>query len=269
MSPNYPRSSEWPKNLWIAPDRANRTLILPAWSNKQPELRLEEGREGGRRNVWCDQGAPGREMMMVVAVVTITICSEHTRNLSPLSLPAPPATLLSWHWIFLSQPRWKPVSQSFGAAEDVWDVNKQDVDWRHFMMLPSALSGTGPLLSSPVVRWPVFCGHQSKPRLVTLSSLAWHIVCLENTDRQTGRHRATNIWGNKWGNYLLKRLHLGWPSHPGCVLVCNLWFWIRLRVMTVTWTNQIWQKIISWPSFDLQILKTGIISMLGARLVNR
>ena len=148
MSPNYPRSSEWPKNLWIAPDRANRTLILPAWSNKQPELRLEEGREGGRRNVWCDQAAPGREMMMVVAVVTITICSEHTRNLSPLSLPAPPATLLSWHWIFLSQPRWKPVSQSFGAAEDVWDVNKQDVDWRHFMMLPSSGSGTGPLLWS-------------------------------------------------------------------------------------------------------------------------
>ena len=123
--------------------------------------------------------------------------------------------------------------------------------------------------TSAVVRSLLFCGHQSKPRLVTLSSLAWHIVCLENTDRQTGRHRATNIWGNKWGNYLLKRLHLGWPSHPGCVLVCNLWFWIRLRVMTVTWTNQMWQKIISWPSFDLQILKTGIISMLGARLVNR
>ena len=36
-----------------------------------------EGRREGRPGQLCDQGARGGEMMMVVMVVTITICSEH------------------------------------------------------------------------------------------------------------------------------------------------------------------------------------------------
>ena len=199
MSPNYPRSSEWPKNLWIAPDRANRTLILPAWSNKQPEeptdwrnRKKEEclvgRREAGRDSCVTREPGAGRwwwwwrwwPSQYAVSILVIPLLSRYRH---------PPPHFSPDIEFFLSQPTWKPVSQSFGAAEDVWDVNKQDVDWRHFMMLPSSLSGTGPLPLSPVVRWTLFCGHQSKPRLVTLSSPAWHIVCLENTDRQTQGHK--------------------------------------------------------------------------------
>ena len=43
-------------------------------------------------------------------------------------------------------------------------------------------------------------------------------------------------------------------------LGCNLWLYIvGCCVMTVTWTNQMWQKIISWPTFDLQILSTELL----------
>ena len=152
---------------------SSRTLILAAWSNKQGDWRLEVA----GTVVW--PASPGQGDDDGGEVVTITIFSEHSRNLSPLSLPAPRATLLSPDIEFCPHSQDGNLSvHSFGAAEDVWwSVNKQDVDWRRFMMLPFS-----PVRhwSSPVVRWPLFCGHQSKPRLVTLSSLGWHIVCLKN-----------------------------------------------------------------------------------------
>ena len=106
-------------------------------------------------------------------------------------------------------------------------------------------------------QFPRYCYHWAKDRNL-LSSLSWHIVCLENRP-QISEGPSQEIICSRG------------EASAGLLIQCvgNLWFGSILSLMTVTWTNQIWQKIISWPSFDLQILKTRIISMLGARLVNR
>ena len=180
-------------------------------------------------------------VLRVLRVVTITICSEHTRNLSPLSLPASTATLLSWHWIFLSHKvitaitstaQMETCQTKFWSRRDVLDVNKQDVDWRHFMMLPSCQSGTGPLLWSDGRCFVDIS--QNQDLSLCLLQLDTSFVLRTQTGGQAGRQEATNIGENNSGNYLLKRLRSGWPSlpHPGCVLVIYdleldsvLWLW--------------------------------------------
>ena len=116
------------------------------------------------------------------------------------------------------------------------------------------------LISSAVVRSAVLWTSVISQNQETchLSSLSWHIVCLENRP-QISEGLSQEIICSRG------------EASAGLLIQCvgNLWFGSILSLMTVTWTNQIWQKIISWPSFDLQILKTRIISMLGARLVNR
>ena len=157
-------------------------------------------------------------------------------------------------------------SKFWSRREDVWDVNKQDVDWRHFMMLPSSLSGTGPLP-------PLSCGQMDAVLWTSVKTKTCHSVFSSLTHRLSWEHRQADagpqISERTSEEIICSRGYTQAGLLIQALCVRNLWFWIRLRVMTVTWTNQIWQKIISWPSFDLKILKTGIISMLGARLVNR
>ena len=167
-----------------------------------------------------------------------------------------------------SLSRWKPVSPSFGDRQKMLEMltNRmliEDISWCCHLLGPALVLSCGQMAG---VLWTSV---KTKTCHSVFSSLTHRL----SWDRQTGRQagRRPQISERITQEIICSRgyaLRLAFYS-PSRLCARNLWFRIRLRVMTVTWTNQIWQKIISWPSFDLKILKTGIISMLGARLVHR